>query len=256
MKRQDRATLLFGLCIILVMTLAASNPLNTGQSNKGNGWYVVATDADIDGTAEPITGLATTFAQLSAAATVYVQAGGPATNTVLVSGVSSDDKYISEEITVAGATPVTSTNTFKYVDQFWALSEVAVAVALYGTATDTLINEIPIGTLKADVAQHFNPEKPTYVKKWWATTNAATVGKALELRFYPDDADCLDPTDGFMLLDRFVMAAGIYDSGMRRIGNESNGLRLPAGGWLTVYGTGEAANQEATVTVTGEDRRQ
>jgi len=251
-----------GLLAILALLLAwsfigSADPIITGRVQSGGEWVLVASDDDIDNTAEPITELDTTFVQMAAGDNIYCVSSSASdiTQTVWVSGITTGGKKVTESFTIAGTTySAASTATYAYVDQTWVDIECLGTISISREdGVPTLINSIEIGSLKGDIGHHFNGEKVTYVKRWWA--DSTTTGqKKLELRWYPDDADCLDASDGFTLLDRIVIAGSVYSSRVRPLGTGQNGYKLPAGGWLAVYGTGNVADQEATVTVIGSDR--
>jgi len=260
MSRWIKWTAVMLILMLGAMTVyAASYPIVSRRGGHGAGWVIQASDDDVDASAELITELDTTFAQLDTARKIYAisSAAGDTSQTLYVSGVNSAGKYITEEFSLNGTTASTASSaTYSYVDQTWVDKECAGTISIKRyTGTATLINSIEIGSLRGDVAQKFNGHYVSYVQRWWATS-ATSNEVTLELRWYPDDADCLDAADGFMLLDKIYMANGIYKSGIHNFSqNPDEGIRLPAGGWIAVYGTGGAANQEASVTVVGFDRR-
>jgi len=220
------------------------------------GWTVYANDDDIDATLELITELDTTFAQLAAEDTIEVVSASAAdiTQTVTVYGINSAGKKVSEEIaldTTAGTTAVAGTVTWRYIDQAEVDIECAGAITVRRATGDTFITSIPIGQLDAQMAQHFNGEYITYITGWSARCTSTTGTVLLELRWYPDDADCLDPTDGYKILDaiQFTNVLG-SDSGIM-----GQPIKCPAGGYIAVYGLGGAANSDASVTVQGMDIR-
>ncbi|GAG25450.1 unnamed protein product, partial [marine sediment metagenome] len=226
------------LLVGIASIYAASNPITTGRPKLGSGWMLVVSDDDMDTSAALLTELDSTFVQMAAATKIYaVSDSTDTTQTLYVSGVESvTGKYITESFTLAGATPTSaSTATYDYVDQTWLDIECAGTITInrYNAAA-TLINSIEAGSLKGDLGHHFNGEKASYLQEWWATSSSATHSKTIELRWYPDDADCLDATTGFTLIDRIYMAGVVYASDIHPLHN----TRLPAGGWLAIYGTG------------------
>ena len=73
-----------------------------------------------------------------------------------------------------------------------------------------------------------------------------------DLRWYPDDADCLDAGDGFLILDRIV-CVGISEVQQPAPIIYPQPIECPAGGWIVVYGLGGAANCMGHVTLQGFD---
>jgi len=254
-----------GLSLLLVLALllawafiGEADPMNTRREGQGTGWMLVASDDDIDASPELVTGLDTTFVQLAGSTKIYVSSSNilDITQTVSISGITSaGNRALAQLALVTSDYSSQSADTFSYIDQMWVDKECAGTVTVWAVdGVPTLANSIEIGALKADVGQHFAGDKYSYVQSWWATSTTTNT-KTLELRWYPDDADCLDPTDGFMLLDRIFMADSVYTSDTHTFADYADGgIRLDTGGWLAVYGTGGAADQEATVTVIGFDR--
>lgn len=264
MKKRNWMSWIVATLIVLMgiaSVYAASNPIMTGRSQPGSGWILVVADDDLATSVagnELLTELDSTFVQIAAADTVYFVSSdnNDTTQTAYIRGIdNATGNQTDESITLTGTTIATSSTTFRYIDQIWLSAEAAGTVSLHRTDSPyALCNSIEIGSLKGDVGHHFNGEKVTYLKKWWATSNTTTM-KNLELRWYPDDADCLDSDDGFTVLDRIVLAGTVYRCDPHVFGDSDDGLKLSAGGWLAIFGDGIGSGQEATVTVIGQDRR-
>lgn len=250
------------VALILAMGVAsvyaASNPIELRRGRAGVGWMVVASDDDVDGTAAVMTELDTTYVQMATASTIYAVStdSNDITQTLYVSGITTAGKKVTTTWLLTGDTQVAESSvTYSYVDQTWLDKECAGTVSVKYGAGGTLINSIEIGSLKGDIGQHFNGEDYSYIQSWQATSNSLG-DKTLQLRWYPDDADCLDSGDGFVLLDRIMLAGSVYRSEPHSFADYADGgIKLPRGGWLAVFGSAAVANQEATVTVIGFDRR-
>ena len=221
-----------------------------------SGWHVYVADSDIDTTAELLTGLATTYAQLAAEDEVEVVSANASdiTQSVTVSGIDNNGNRVSETValdTTAGTTATTSDTTFRYIDQVEVDKECAGVVTVRRETGDTFITSVPVGQLDAQMAQHFNGEKLSYITGWKGTLKNETLANTIEyeLRWYPDDADCLDAGDGYRVLDSGSVSA----SGDTVFGGLDSPIKVPKGGWLAVYGTGGSANASGTATIDGFD---
>jgi len=217
------------------------------------GWTIYASDDDIDASAELITELDDTYTQLAAEEAIEVlsSSGSDTTQTVTVTGIDNAGKKCSETFTLAGVTVQTSTTTFRYVDQASVDIECVGVITIRKKTLDTLITSIPIGQLDAQMAQHFNGEYKSYVTGWSARCTSTTGTVLFELRWYPDDADCLDADTGYRVLDA-IQFTNVHGSDSGIMGNP---IKLPAGGWLCVYGTGGTTDCDGSVTVQGFDTR-
>lgn len=214
------------------------------------GWSVSGADDDIDTTAELITELNTTYAQLAAEGKIEVLSGdaGDTTQTVTVTGIDDSGNKISETFTLAGATVQTSTATFRYIDQASVDIECAGVISIRAV-DDTLVTSIPIGVLDATQVQHFNGEKISYITGWRASCTSTTGSLIFDLRFYPDDADCLDAGDGYRILDQIVFT-NVLGTQNRPFPQP---IRVEKGGWIAVYCKGGANNADGSVTIQGID---
>ena len=222
-------------------------------------WVIHCADADIDESAmELVTALATTYAQLAAEDSLEIVSSSAADITQTVSVVTIDDEgnRVENSIaldTAAGTTAVTLPGgTHRYYDHATIDAECAGTITIRRATGSTFIDSIEIGQTRSYVAQHFNGDLVTYVDGWQVTNVAGTDDVKFQLRWYKDDADCLDPGDGFEVIDTIVITAAQMDSPRHDLGGKR---KFPAGGWLCVYAIGGTADESVTVTVTGRDAR-
>ena len=215
------------------------------------GWTVFGANDDIDDSYELITELDTTYAQLAAEDNLEVLSAstGDTTQTVTVTGVDNSGNRISEDFTLVGTTAQTSSATFRYVDQVETDIECAGAITVRRASGDTFITSIPIGVLQATMVQHFNGEKVSYITGWRASITSTTGTLIIQLRFYPDDADCLDAGDGYRILDEIVFT-NVLGTQNRPF---TQPIKCSAGGYIAVYAVGGAINSDGSVTVQGFD---
>ena len=162
------------------------------------GWSVYAEDTDIDTTAELVTGLATTYAQLAADDNVYVASADNDDNSqyVTIYGITSAGKKAKESILLTGTTNATSDTVWSYIDQVETDDECLGIVSVRRSTGATFITSIPIGQLDAQMAQHFNGEYFTYLTNWRAGVLATTDTVKFELRAYQDDASSRSAATG------------------------------------------------------------
>ena len=216
------------------------------------GWTVYANNDDIDeSAAELMTELDTTYAQLAAEDTVEVgsSSASDTTQTVTLIGIDNSGNKASEDVALTGSTFVASSTTWRYIDQVSVDIECAGTITARRATGDTFITSIPIGYLDAQMAQHFNGEYITYITGWSARCTSTTGTVLLELRWYPDDADCLDAGDGYKVLDA-IQFNNVHGSESGIMGQP---IKCPAGGWIAIYATGGSANSDANVTIQGVD---
>ncbi len=246
---------LLGLCISLFTVPVIAETVAIYTNDKAiswEGWSVFGSDDDIDATAELITELDTTYAQLAVADTIEVIRGDGAdiTQTVTVWGIrNSDDVRVSEVFSLDGGTVNSGSVTFKYIDQASVDAECAGAVTVRRATGDTFITSIPIGVLQATMVQHFNGTKTSYITNWRASVTTTTGSVTFQLRYYPDDADCLDATDGFIVLDEILLTNVLSTQDRSYI----QPWECPAGGYIAVYGTGSTTDCDGSVTLQGFD---
>jgi hypothetical protein len=217
------------------------------------GWTVSVKDIDIDTTPELVTELATTYAQLAAEDQLEVLSSNAADigQVVTVTGINNKGKKVSDTFSLLGATASDSTLTFRYVDQASVDSECAGVITVRRKTGDTFITSIPVGLLDAGMVQHFNGEDDSYVTGWGVSRLTADEVVSFDLRFYPDDADSLDATDGMTTKDSLFLEP---ENGTAKTTFDQP-IRLKAGGWLAVYGVADSANSDARVTISGYDVR-
>lgn len=249
--------LALSIFIVLVMckfAFASDAVYERIRTNEVVGWSVFALDNDIDASAELLTQLATTYAQISAEEAIEVLSSEAAdtTQTVTVTGIDDSGNKCSEAFALAGATVQTSTTTFRYVDQVSVDIECAGTITVRKKTGDTLIISIPIGKLEGSVAQHFNGEDVSYITSWNCNVSTTTGSVLFELRQYTQDADCLDAGDGYKILD-MVYIDGAVTSPYNVPRTFSQPIKVPAGSWICVYGLGGAANSDGAVLIQGFD---
>ena len=251
--KEDKIMKKILLALILCFTLTAQAFALDAYTERirpyeVKGLTVFGADDDIDATAELITELDTTYVQLAAEDQIEIlSATTDITQYVTVTGIDNNGKRISETNLLTGTTEVLSTATFRYIDQVSVDKECAGVITIR-RETNTFITSIPIGQLQATMVQHFNGEKKSYLEAWRASVTSTTGSVLFQLRWYPDDADCLDPTDGFLLVDE-IQLTNVLSTQQHSL----HRTYLPAGGWLAVYGTGGSANSDGSVTVWGFD---
>jgi hypothetical protein len=246
--------LVLALLALPFQVFAADAIFEHDKNYEVKGWSVFSADDDIDTTAQMITELDTTYAQLAAEDEIEVLSSSTSdiTQTVTIKGIDSNGNQVEEDVALStlgdGTTVTTSDTIFRYIDQ------ASLDVPTVGTVTirretgDTFIISIPPAILEAGIVQHFNGEKVSYLYGWDASVTSTTGTVTYDLRWYPDDSKCLSPTTGMVTLDTIALT--------NALGTESHELpniRLPKGGWLTVYATGGSANADGTVRIYGFD---
>lgn len=224
-------------------------------------WICSAFHTDIDNAAELIV-TEGTYAQLATASVAELVSSQAAdiTQIATVHGIDANGNRQSEAITLTGTDTVQGSLTFTYIENFYLNTEAAGNITLQHS-DNTDVNIIPANQLSADVVQHFTGECWTYLNQWWAElyylTGAANDDILFELRWYPDDADCLDTGDGYAVIDRINIK---YDSTATQALMRPSGIKvfkpalvLPPGGWLAVFGLAGAANMDGVAGMQGID---
>ena len=102
--------------------------------------------------------------------------------------------------------------------------------------------------MKAGIAQHFTGEKDSYITYFKGASTNDSSQIIYQLRYYPDDADCLDASDGYEVLDS--IAASTFDT---KESYYPQPIRCKAGGWIAVYGIGMAADANGAIILQGYD---
>jgi len=211
------------------------------------GWHLHCVNTNIGSSAELMAPSTFTYAQNDAEDQIEVvsDSASDVTQYVTVYGIDNSGNKIREKMGVlTGATVVLSANTFRYIENAWMDTEAAGTVTVQDE-DNNLIAEIEIGSLNTGICQHFNGESESYITYFragmWGRSKRSIN---FELRWYHDDADCLDASDGYEILDR-IMIGGGYDTDERTY-NQSPAPSiypmpigpLSKGGWICVYATG------------------
>lgn len=243
------------LCFcVYTKDFAIESVYNNDRNLDSNGWHVCVYDDDIDASAELITELNTTYAQLATFDTVEVLSSDASDGgkKVTVYGLASDDTVISNTITLhsTATNPITSDSIYMYIDQATLNAECVGTVTIRKQSGDTFITSIPAGQLSTGMAQHFTGDKTSYITNWSVGKTAANHAITYELRYYSDDADCLDAADGYIVLDRIYASSDSITVSHRF----PQPIKCPAGGWIAVYGTGSSADSAGKATLQGYDR--
>jgi len=227
------------------------------MAKGGAAWSVHCLDSDVDTTAELITETDLTHTSLNTADTIEIvsSSGADTTQTVTVYGINSDGKKASETFELNGATQAVGSTTFAYFDYAKVDAECAGTITIREASANATIQTITIGQKRTYAVQHFNGENVSYLTSWSGGVNTATGDVTLELRLYTDDDDCMDPTDGFEVLDRMFLHQAATDNRASVPFQRSfdPALKIPAGSWVCVYGTGSQNNSDAYVTLQGWD---
>lgn len=224
------------------------------------GWHVVAADDDLSTSATLLTEMDTAYAQLSAEDEVEILSSDALdiTQTVTIVGINNSGNKATEDIvlnTADGTTVVAGTTVWRYIETATVDKECVGAITIQKQGDpnkDVDIIIIPIGQLNGQVSQHFNGEDVTYVTYWACGVNTTTGNVTFTLRWYPDDADCLDADEGFITLDTIYIDAAVT-SPYNVVHNYSLPIKLPAGGWLSVWAVGSADNADGYTILQGYD---
>lgn len=216
------------------------------------GWHLHAYNSVIGDSLEMMAPSTFTYAQNDGEDQIEVLSsdGADTTQYVTIYGIDNSGNKIREKMGVlTGATAVLSTNTFRYIENAWVDAETAGTVTIQDE-DDNSIAEIEIGSLNTGIAQHFNGESESYITFFAGGLYDGTKDATYELRWYPDDADCLDAGDGFEVLDRLYCPV--------ESGHDSHSYPmpigpLPKGGWIVVYAIADAASAKGWCTLQGFD---
>jgi len=244
---------MFVILVMCKVAFATDAVYDRYRPNEVVGWSVYAADDDLSAAATLLTELDTTYAQLAAEEAIEVlsAAAGDTTQTVTVTGIDSNGNKCSESFALAGTTVQTSSTTFRYVDQASVDIECAGAITVRKKTGDTLIISIPIGSLKAQVSQHFNGERRSLITYWAVGVDTTAANVTFQLRRY-DDADSLDSGDGFEVLDSiFIDAAATSPYNVSR--SYAQPILVPKGSWICVMGNGSADNGSGYAILQGVD---
>ncbi len=236
--------------------------------NKGSfGWHRSAYHVDIDNAAE-LMKEDVTYVQLAAAGTLKIDSSGAdTTQTVFIRGIDNNDNQIIESKLLTGVTAVAvSTTVWKYVEAVW-LDKNCVGTVIVTDSSNTTIATITIGQLSAYVMQHFTGEYTGYLTGLCCGVGGTVADSInMDLRWYPDDQSAdADMTDGYISI---VQPTIYYSQTVDTTATQAYGIatvtnpppivfpqpvRLPPGGWLALFGTGEAANNDVWAFMQGYD---
>jgi hypothetical protein len=198
-----------------------------------------------------------TFAQLAAEDNIEVL-GTEAGRVVTVYGIDNKGNQFKESITTTGGSyGATSATTARYIERATIDSDTQDTVIIRRKTGDTFIMSIPANQLETRISHKFNGEKMAFVTGWGIhngvdtdSTTSATSSMVAQLRWYTDDADSLDSTDGYQVVDTIV--TNPYDISTTK--KFANPVKLKAGGWLAVFAQNHDLNQKATVRIEGYDQ--
>ncbi len=237
--------------------------LLTEHPIKGvEGWHLHALANDVDAGTEIVAhDMASSFAQLASEEAIEVVsgAGGDITQKLTIYGIDNAGNQNSEVISINGAAVVESSITWRYIENARLDVECAGLITIRKKTGDTFIMEIGIGDMHTQIVQHFSGEKTSYISYFDAGAALASGQLEFQLRWYPDDADCLGPTDGFIVLDRLYV---LFKDGATELGvvNQPGGeyplpIKCPPGGYIAVFVTDidQVNNQQGWATVQGFD---
>ena len=229
------------------------------------GWHRSAFDTDIDAALEQVCEDGGWVAHLAADDTIEcVSAGaGDTTQTLYVRGIDTNNKVRIESFAIAGVAPVLSAVKFRYVECAWLDAECANNITVRRTTGPANILVITAGQLQSYCVHHFNGEFTSYITGlYMGAGGTMTDSVNLELRHYPDDLDSRDLGDGYLKLIEptihvFQGAVGSSVGGARMANPPPfvfpQPIRIPAGSYITLYGIGEAANQDVWAFMQGFD---
>lgn len=226
-----------------------------------NGWHKFSFNADVSDSYEIITyAQAGTYAQIAAEDTIEVLSanGGDTTQKLTLFGIDNKGNQVSEQVSLNGATVVETSTTWRYYECCLLDVDCAGAITIRRATGNTYISGVSIGHLTDYTCQHFNGEKTSYITFFDANLlDNAEDAIIVDLRWYPDDADCLDAADGFLILDRIVLHAAVIATEAPRTKPKCypQGIRCPRGGWIVPYGLGGSGEgtQGCYVTLQGFD---
>jgi len=222
------------------------------RNHEVRGWHVKAVDDDIDLAAELVTELDTTYAQLAAEDYITAVSASTAdtTQTLTIEAIDTKGKQIDVSLALNGTSLVGNSIKLRYIDQVELDKECAGTVSLSRMTGTTFITSVPIGQLKAQMAQHFNGEKDSYITMWRPAVTSTDGIVHFELRWYPDDADCLDATDGYIVLDDADMT-NVCDNWDLSF---EQPIRCLAGGWLAGMARGVGTSDvDVSLAIQGYD---
>lgn len=172
------------------------------------------------------------------------------TQYISVFGIDNAGKKVMERKLLDGDTAVDSANTWRYVENAWINAEAAGIVEVRNDGDTAYIMEIEVGLLSTGACHHFNGECESYITFFAGGLYEKSDDAAYQLRFYPDDADCLDATDGFEVLDQLYLP---IESGHDNHAYPMPIGPLPKGGYIAVWAIAENDVAKGWCTVQGFD---
>lgn len=225
------------------------------------GWHRTFYHSDIDAAAEQMAKDGNWAAHLAADDLLQAVSSdaGDTTQTCYVRGIDTNDKVRIEAFTLNGTTAVDSAAKFRFVETAWVNAETAGNITVRRKTGPANICVITAGQLKAYIMHRFNGECATYLHGLWVGLGDNVTDSVLfELRWYPDDADSRDLGDGYEVLASPVgLVATVAQSAVVPMNPPPlvfpQPLRLPPGGYLTLYATAAAANQQGWGVLQGYD---
>ena len=232
------------------------------------GWHRSAYHIDIDNAAELVKE-DVTYVQLAAQGTLKIDSSSSADTTqiVYVRGIDANDKQIIESKLLTGTTAVAvSATIWKYVETAWLSANCAGTIILTDSSNTTILT-ITIGQLSAYIVQHFTGEYTSYLTSLAFGAGGTMYDSVnLDLRWYPDDQSSdADMDDGYISIVQPVIHYNVVTDttatqsyAYATVQNPSpitfaQPIRLPPGGWLSLFGTGEAANNDVWAFMQGYD---
>lgn len=210
------------------------------------GWHLHCVNTNIGSSLELMAPSTFTYAQNDGVDELEFASSstGDTTQYITAYGIDLNGKKVSQRCLLTGQTVVNTAVTWLYFENAWLDAECAGTVAIDDDDAN-LIAEIEIGSLNTGIVQHFNGEEESYITYFRAGMWGRSKDSInFELRWYPEDADCLDAGDGFEILDR-IMVGGGYNT-EERTANQAPCPSiyptpigpLPKGGWICVYASG------------------
>ena len=215
------------------------------------GWHLHAYNSVIGGTLEFMAPSTFTYAQNDGVDQLeFVSSdSGDTTQYITAYGIDQYSKKVSQNVILTGDTVVLSTDTWLYFENAWLDAEAAGTVTIQDEDNNS-IAEIEIGSINTGIAQHFNGEEESYVTFFAGGLYDGTKDATYVLRWYPDEADCLDAGDGFEILDELYCPV---ESGHDNHVYPTPIGPLPKNGWLSVWAIADAASAKGWVTLQGFD---
>lgn len=247
--------LFLALAIVLCFSFSSFAADAVYERNKPDeivGWSIFVVDDDIDTSSQLITELNTTYSQLAAEDNIEIVSSSASDvgQIVKVEGINNTGYRVKENVTLNGTTFATSSDTFRYIDQLSVSPTTAGIITLRRATGDTFVNSIPAGLLEAGVIQHFNGGKDSYLSGWRAAMSTTAGSIVYDLRFYPNDADCLVNTNtGYKLIDQITLNNDTYSQD----NPFPQRVKCPAGGWIVIKAISDRNDLNGSASIQGYD---